>query len=115
MVLQIGDPVKVEITGVDEDLRRVSAWVLEAQASDAKGKRMTFVPTLAGPATVREADFVDEKRKGRPEGRGPRTGREDHPPKGRPPRAAREAPGRSGRPKAKPPKGSVRGSGRKRS
>lgn len=114
VVLQIGDPVKVEITGVDEDLRRVSAWVLEAQASDAKGKRMTFVPTLAGPATVREADFVDEKRKGRPEGRGPRTGRDDRPPKGRPPRSARPAPGRSDRPKPKAPKGSVRGGGKKR-
>lgn len=63
MVFQIGDQVKVEITGVDEDLRRVSAWLVEASCSDAKGKRTTFVPSLAAPATLREADFVQEDRR----------------------------------------------------
>jgi ribonuclease R len=116
VVLQIGDAVKVEVTGVDEDLRRVSAWVLEAQATDPKGKRTTFVPTMAGPATVREADFVDEKRKGRPEGRGGagRPRRDDRPPQGRPPRTARPGGSRPERPKAKAPKGAVRGTGKRR-
>lgn len=111
VVLSIGDKVKVEITGVDEDLRRVSAWVVEAQAQDGKGKVLQFVPSLAAPATLREADFVKE--------RTPRTGvrREERPPSGRPPRAVRQ--GRPARPgdhagKAKPPKGSVRGGGRKK-
>jgi len=112
VVLQIGDPVKVEIIGVDEDLRRISAWILEAQASDAKGKRMTFVPTLTGPTTLREADFVVPKPK--TQARDPRTEREARPPRGRPPRSAREAPNRSQRPKAKSPKGSVRGKSRRK-
>jgi len=140
MVLQIGDAVKVEITGVDEDLRRVSAWVVEAQASDAKGKRTVFVPSLAAPATLREADFVPEKRGGLPPRGGGERGRREERPKGRPPKGAREAnrssrPGeRSARPGAKParpgdrparparpgdrpakaPKGSVRGTGKKK-
>ena len=128
MVLQIGDAVKVEITGVDEDLRRVSAWVVEAQASDAKGKRTVFTPSLAAPATLREADFVPEKRTGFQGRPGSRDRREERP-KGRPPKGVREA-GRSSRPgepssrpgakparpgdrparpaRAKAPKGSVR-------
>jgi len=61
VVLTIGDAVKVEITGVDEDLRRVSAWVVEARGKDAKGKALTYVPSLAAPSSVREADFVQER------------------------------------------------------
>jgi len=121
-VLSIGDKVKVEIIGVEEDLRRVSAWVVEAQAKDGKGKAMTFVPSLAAPASLREADFVQERRPAtRPAGRpGERGGR----PSGRPPRAVREGEGRdrgarNGRPERasrgpKAPKGSVRGGGKRR-
>jgi len=113
VVLSIGDRVKVEITGVDEDLRRVSGWVVEATAQDGKGKVRSFVPSLAGPATLREADFVPEPR--RPARTRTRTGSaEAAPAPGRAgrapsePRAPRAAP--TGRPPArtKPPKGSVR-------
>jgi ribonuclease R len=132
VVLSIGDAVKVEIIGVDEDLRRVSAWVAEATASDAKGKPYTFVPTLAGPATLRESDFVPERRGPKPAVRthneGGRTRNEARPPsrdkQGRSPeRPSRtEKPARTGKPPArsrddrpapasrsKPPKGTVRG------
>lgn len=113
VILSIGDRVKVEITSLDETLRRVSAWILEASAQDTKGKVMTFVPSLAAPATLREGDFVEEKRRGRAFQGG---GREDKP-KGRPPRAVRQAqgsaPGGSAR-KPKLPKGSVRGSGKRK-
>jgi ribonuclease R len=121
VVLSIGDKVKVEITGVDEDLRRVSAWVVEAQAQDGRGKVMTFVPSLAAPATLREGDFAKE-RAPRP-GLRPPVRREDRPPAGRPPRAVREAgrpprpgaPAPKGRPsRTKPPKGSVRGGGKRK-
>jgi len=88
LILSIGDAVKVEITGVDEDLRRVSAWIVEAKAQDGKGKAVTFVPSLAAPATLREADFVPERR--------PRTDR----PGARPSRGER-AGGGSGRPGGK--------------
>ncbi|WP_306601497.1 ribonuclease R family protein [Geothrix sp. 21YS21S-2] len=117
VVLTIGDAVKVEITGVDEDLRRVSAWVVEAKAKDGKGKAVTFVPSLAAPAHLREADFV----------------REPAPPRGRPPKSVRQAavpdrkarpegakpyvrPGRPGGAQARPkaPKGSVRGPARRK-
>lgn len=136
VVLSIGDKVKVEITGVDEDLRRVSAWVVEAQAQDAKGKVMQFVPSLAAPATLREADFVRERTPSRRFEEGRRHEGAQRPPQGRPPRSVREgqrpgtgrpagtgkpagtrAPGRPperGPSKAKPPKGSVRGGGKKR-
>jgi ribonuclease R len=103
VVLSIGDKVKVEITGVDEDLRRVSAWVVEASAQDGKGKSRSFVPSLASPATLREADFV-------PEARRPLKPRERaaKPASARPVRGAAQP--ASGRPPArtKPPKGSVR-------
>lgn len=103
VVLTIGDRVKVEITGVDDDLRRVSAWVVEAAAQDGKGKVRSFVPSLATPMTPREADFMPEDRPGR-RGRTPE----------RPPRPAARGPRpeRTGRPPArdKPPKGAVRGS-----
>jgi len=108
MVLQIGDAVKVEITGVDEDLRRVSAWVLEAQASDAKGKRTVFTPSLAAPATLREGDFVPEKRGGFPPKTGGERGKRDERPAGRPSAGSRETSRsarsgeRSSRPSAKP-------------
>ena len=108
IVLSIGDKVKVEITGVDEDLRRVSAWVVEAQAQDGKGKATTFVPSLAAPATLREGDFVKERPRGDRGGQrgGERSGREDRAPSGRPPKAARAASGassgRPARPGAKP-------------
>ena len=74
-VLSIGDAVKVEIIGVDEDLRRVSGWIVEARAQDAKGKAMTFTPSLAAPMTLREADFVPEKRGPRPHAGGDRSDR----------------------------------------
>ena len=106
VVLSIGDKVKVEITGVDEDLRRVSAWVVEARAQDAKGKVIQFVPSLASPATLREADFVKERPAPRREGRPPRAVREAERP-GRRPARTDERP-----PRRKLPKGSVRGGGK---
>ncbi len=93
LALSIGAKVTVEITAVDMDLRRVSAWILEAEGQDAKGKTLTFVPTLAAPATLREADFVPE-----PRGPKPRNGG------GRPPRPERQ----------KLPKGSIRGPKRRK-
>ena len=121
VVLSIGDPVKVEIIGVDEDLRRVSAWVAEASGKDNKGKPYAFVPTLGAPVTLRESDFVPERRGPRPAPRtrheataGPRGDSSPRPrsgatPTGRPARKVRED-------RPKPPKGSVRGpkSGKKR-
>lgn len=102
VVLTIGDAVEVEITTVDENLRRVSAWITEAKAQDAHGKVFQFVPTLAAPAVLKEGDL--EKPKTRREARtGGDRRRRDAAPKGRPPRKAREA-------RPKPPKGSVRGS-----
>jgi ribonuclease R len=93
LILSIGDAVKVEITGVDEDLRRVSAWIVEARAQDGKGKAVTFVPNLAAPATLREADFVQDRRprtdragakpgRGGREGRPARGGGDTRPPRG---------------------------------
>jgi ribonuclease R len=100
--IHIGDAVKVEITAVDMDLRRISAWVQEVQARDASAKPFVFVPTLLAPARLTKED-LEEKKKSRFEGqmRGDRAS-EDRP-KGRPPKKAREG----GKPK--PPKGSVRG------
>jgi ribonuclease R len=99
--IHIGDAVKVEITAVDMDLRRISAWVNEVQARDGGGKAFTFVPTLSAPARLSKED-VEDKRKPRFEGRmGGERFQEDRP-KGRPPKKARES-------KPKPPKGSVRG------
>jgi ribonuclease R len=102
-VLSIGDAVKVEIVGVDEDLRRVSAWVSEASARDDKGKPMKFTPALAAPATLREADFVPEKRGTRPErGSASRPGRAEG-------REERRGGFKSRDEKPRKPKGSVRG------
>ncbi|WP_291271996.1 VacB/RNase II family 3'-5' exoribonuclease [Geothrix sp.] len=111
VVLSIGDAVEVEITTVDEDLRRISAWLTEAKAQDAHGKGCVFVPTLAAPAVLREGDLEQPRRKG-----ASRT-RETHPqretaPKGRPPKKARVASGKGREAKPKAPKGSVRGSAR---
>jgi len=139
VVLTIGDAVEVEITTVDEDLRRVSAWVTEAKAQDAHGKVLQFVPMLAAPAVLREGDL--EKPRGRrearvggersrreaaprreqerkatageardPEGARPRTGRV----KGRPPKKARVTAGKTREASPKPPKGSVRGTGKRK-
>ncbi|MBI1753658.1 MAG: VacB/RNase II family 3'-5' exoribonuclease [Acidobacteria bacterium] len=102
VVLTIGDGVEVEITTVDENLRRVSAWITEAKAQDAHGKAFQFVPTLAAPAVLKEGDL--EKPRARRESRTDGgQGRRGSAPKGRPPKKAREA-------RPKPPKGSVRGS-----
>lgn len=118
VVIGIGDAVKVEVTGVDEDLRRVSAWVVEAQALDGKGKRTAFVPSLAAPATLREADFVAEKPRGRHQepnghrerGRRPAPGTGSNRPKaGRPPKPARAGSGG-----AKPARSTFPGKGRKK-
>jgi ribonuclease R len=83
IVLTLGDPVKVEITAVDMALRRVTAWMLEAQVQDAKGKRIRYVPPLATPTA--------EASPSRPREGQPLT------PRRRPARSART------------PKGSVRG------
>jgi hypothetical protein len=65
------------------------------------------VPTLAGPARLGEGDF-EKPRSGRFEGRvGGERSRRAEKPQGRPPRKVREA-------KPKPPKGSVRGSGKRK-
>lgn len=107
LVLSIGDLVETEITGVDEDLRRVSAWISEAQAQDGKGKPFKFVPALAAPAKLAKSDFETPKRTGY-QGRPRREGGErnqSRKPKGRAPKPARDA-------SPKPPKGSVRGSGK---
>jgi ribonuclease R len=139
VVLTIGDAVEVEITTVDEDLRRVSAWVTEAKAQDAHGKVFVFVPTLAAPATLREGDL--EKPRARRAGK---TGAERSPrksaPSGRPPKKARVPAGKSreaspkpeqerratageardptgARPRTgrvRPPKGTVRGTGKRK-
>ncbi len=109
VVLHIGDVVQAEITAVDEQLRRVSAWISEVQARDGAGKAYTFTPTLAAPARLTEADL--DRPKSKFEGRGPgdRFRREERP-AGRPPRKAREGEGgedpRGGRrPKAAAPRG----------
>ncbi len=114
VVLTIGDAVEVEITTVDEDLRRVSAWVTEAKGQDAHGKAIQFVPTLAAPAVLREGDL--EKPKARRETRaGGERNRREAAPKGRPPKKAR-VPGTKAREASpKPPKGTVRGTGKRKS
>jgi ribonuclease R len=93
VVLSIGDKVKVEVTGVDEDLRRVSGWVVEAAAQDSRGRARSFTPSLAAPMTPREADFVPERRAW--EDRGPRPGRSSG---DRPARSSGDRPSRSARP-----------------
>ncbi len=106
VVLTIGDAVEVELTAVDEELRRISAWMTEAKAQDTHGKAFTFVPTLAAPATLKEGDF-EKPRSGRTPKVGGERARRDAAPKGRPPKKAREG-------KPKPPKGSVRGGGKRK-
>jgi ribonuclease R len=100
VVLTIGDAVKVEIIGVDEDLRRVSGWVVEAKGKDSKGKAISYVPSLAAPSNLRESDFVQPS--GPPRGRPPKSvrtaGASERP--GRPGRPGTESGGRPGRPAA---------------
>ncbi len=112
VVLTIGDAVAVEITAVDEDLRRISAWVTEAKAQDAHGKAFQFVPTLAAPAMLQEGD-LEKPRRGRSQTQETRS-RRDTAPKGRPPKRAREAGGKTREAHPKPPKGSVRGVGKRK-
>jgi ribonuclease R len=114
VVITIGDAVEVEITTVDEDLRRVSAWMTEAKAQDAHGKAFQFVPVLAAPAVLREGDL--EKPRGKRETRvGGERSRRDSAPKGRPPKKARVPAGKSREASPKPPKGSIRGTGKRKS
>ena len=81
VVLTIGDSVEAEITAVDEDLRRVSAWLTEAKAQDGHGKAFAFVPMLAAPAMLREGD-LEKPRRGKSVPR-------EAAPQGRPPKKAR--------------------------
>jgi ribonuclease R len=111
-VLTIGDSVEVEITAVDEDLRRISAWVLEAKGQDAHGKAFTFAPVLAAPAKLQEGD-LEKPRRGRTSAGEPK-GRRDSAPKGRPPKKARAASGKRQEASPKPPKGTVRGTGKRK-
>jgi len=113
VVLTIGDAVEVEITTVDENLRRISAWVTEAKAQDAHGKAFQFVPILAAPAVLKEGDL--EKPRARRESRvGGERSRRDSAPQGRPPKKARVASGKSREASPRPPKGSVRGTGKRK-
>jgi ribonuclease R len=119
VVLTIGDAVEVEVTAVDEDLRRISAWLLEAKAQDAHGKGFVFVPMLAAPATLKEGD-LEKPRRGRSSSGRQETPRKDRA-KGRPPKKAQvtggKARGVSGKAREaspKPPKGSVRGTGKRK-
>ncbi|MCE1229033.1 MAG: VacB/RNase II family 3'-5' exoribonuclease [Firmicutes bacterium] len=114
LVLSIGDPVKVEITGVDEDLRRVSAWIVEAQGADPKGKRTAFVPSLAAPATLREGDFAEEKRPSPRASHRPAERSSERPARKGDFRKPSASPRSGGRASSRAPKGSVRGGGRKR-
>jgi ribonuclease R len=112
VVLTIGDGVEVEITAVDEDLRRVSAWVLEAKGQDGHGKAFQFVPTLAAPATLREGDLEKPRRD--------RSAPREAAPRSRPAKKAqvggkaRGASGKTREASPKPPKGSVRGTGKRK-
>jgi len=113
VVLTIGDAVEVEITAVDETLRRVSAWITEAKAQDGHGKVFQFVPTLAAPAMLREGD-LEKPRARRAAKTGGERDRRDEAPRGRPPKKARAAESRSREAHPKPKKGSVRGSGKRK-
>jgi ribonuclease R len=116
--LPIGAKVQVEIMSVDENLHRVSAWIHEASAQDALGKVIKFEPSLVGPASLREADFVEPRRdKGRPRGRGAAGATRGGPTEGRAPRGRKQSTkqgssaghgAKSGARRAKLPKGSVR-------
>ena len=113
VVLSIGDAVEVEITAVDEDLRRISAWLTEAKAQDAHGKGFMFVPLLAAPATLREGDLEKPRRGGKPRAEETRARREA-PSKGRLPKKARVPGGKTREASPKPPKGSIRGTGKRK-
>ena len=79
--LPIGAQVLVEITSIDENQHRVSAWMLEAKTKDASGKTITFTPTLTGPTSLREADFVEAGPRGRTLPRSRGRGRAESPKK----------------------------------
>jgi ribonuclease R len=113
VVLTIGDAVEVEITATDEDLRRISGWLTEAKAQDAHGKVFTFVPTLAAPARLQEGDLEKPRRGGKSQDRAARPRRESSP-KGRPAKKTRVTAAKTREASPKPPKGSVRGSGKRK-
>ena len=113
VVLTIGDGVEVEITTVDEDLRRISAWITEAKAQDAHGKVFQFTPLLAAPAVLREGDLDPPRGRRDTKVKAGRSRREPAP-KGRPPKQARVPGGQSREASPKPPKGSVRGTGKRK-
>ena len=102
-VLSIGDAVEVEITAVDEDLRRTSAWLLEAKGQDAHGKAAAFVPTLAAPAKLQEGD-LEKPRRGRAKAGEARPRRGEAVPKGRPVKKARAAGGKPSEASPRPPR-----------
>jgi ribonuclease R len=103
VVLTIGDSVEVEITAVDEDLRRISAWVMEAKAQDGHGKVFAFVPLLAAPATLRESDLEKSKPRRAAKTGGERSRREA-PPQGRSPKKARVPGGKTREASPRPPR-----------
>jgi len=51
--LPIGAKTTVEITSVDENLRRVSAWILEAKIQGPNGKITTFKPAIIGAVSLK--------------------------------------------------------------
>jgi ribonuclease R len=113
VVLTIGDAVEVEITAVDEDLRRISAWMTEAKAQDGHGKAFAFVPMLAAPAVLREGDLEIPKAR-RPAKAGGERNRRETAPQGRSPKKARVPGAKTREASPKPPKGSVRGTGKRK-
>ena len=113
VVLTIGDGVEVEITTVDEELRRISAWITEAKAQDAHGKVIQFVPMLAAPAVLREGDLDKPRGKRDAKVKGERN-RRDAAPTGRAPKKAQLPAGKRREATPKPPKGSVRGTGKRK-
>jgi ribonuclease R len=118
--LPIGTKALLEITAVDEKLHRVSAWILEASAQGANGKPIKFEPSLVGPTSLREADFVEPRRdRGKPRERGAarpvrgkpvegRQGRKSGNPKHDTTAGSAGHGAKSGPKRAKLPKGSVR-------
>ena len=105
-ILSIGDAVEVEITAVDEDLRRISAWMTEAHGQDGHGKPFRFAPSLAAPARLQAGDLEKPRPRRATKTGGARSQRQA-PPKGRSSKKVRVPEGKTA--KAKAPKGSVRG------
>jgi len=54
--LPLGAKTLVEITSVDENLHRVSAWILEVWIEAPNGKTTTFTPTIVGNASFKDID-----------------------------------------------------------